>query len=91
VLDSLATGSAVDPTALVQYVLRESYIQTTEDLRLFAEKVKYFNELKMWIAAEKDRDFNAGVALLQRDVTDALSTAGLISSLLEKPAPAPCP
>jgi hypothetical protein len=39
-------GSAVDPNSLVQYVLRESYVQTTEDLRFYAEKVKYFNECK---------------------------------------------
>ena len=39
-------GGAVDPNAIVQYVLRESYMQTTEDLRFYAEKVKYFNECK---------------------------------------------
>jgi hypothetical protein len=39
-------GGAVDPNALVQYVLRESYMQTTEDLRFYAEKVKYFNTTK---------------------------------------------
>jgi hypothetical protein len=33
--------AAMDPNALVQQVLRESYLQTTEDLRHFAEKVKY--------------------------------------------------
>src|SRR5262245_38629173 len=41
-----ASGGAVDPNALVQYVLRESYLQTAEDLRYLAEKVKYFNESK---------------------------------------------
>jgi hypothetical protein len=30
----------VDPNLLVEYVLRESYMATTEDLRLYAEKVK---------------------------------------------------
>jgi hypothetical protein len=40
------TDGAVDPNELVQDVLRESYIQTTEDLRFYAEKVKYFNEIK---------------------------------------------
>ena len=39
-------GAAVDPNALVQHVLRESYLETTEDLGSFAEKVKYFNEAK---------------------------------------------
>ena len=39
-------GGAVDPSALVQSVLRESYLQTTEDLRFFSEKVKHFNATK---------------------------------------------
>ncbi len=39
-------GGAVDPNALVQSVLRESYLQTTEDLRFFSEKVKSFNATK---------------------------------------------
>lgn len=39
-------GGSVDPNALVQWVLRESYLQTTEDLRFYAEKVKGFNEQK---------------------------------------------
>jgi hypothetical protein len=35
-----------DPNALVQWVLRESYLQSTEDLRYYAEKVRHFNEQK---------------------------------------------
>ena len=52
---------AVDPNALVQFVLRESYIQSTEDLRFYAEKVKYFNECKKMIRdyAQKLRDYDA--------------------------------
>jgi hypothetical protein len=42
----MANGGAVDPNALVQEVLRESYLQTTEDLRFYAEKVKSFNGMK---------------------------------------------
>ncbi|MBN1960520.1 MAG: hypothetical protein JW841_06210 [Deltaproteobacteria bacterium] len=37
---------------LVQSVLRESYIEMTEDLRFFAEKVKYFNKVKKDIRNE---------------------------------------
>jgi hypothetical protein len=40
------TGASLDPGALVQAVLRESYLQTTEDLRFYAEKVRHFNRLK---------------------------------------------
>lgn len=39
-------ATSVDPNALVQAVLRESYLETTEDLRLYAEKVRYFNRRK---------------------------------------------
>ncbi len=54
-------AGAVDPNALVQFVLRESYIQTTEDLRFYAEKVKYFNQCKKLIRdyMQKLRDYDA--------------------------------
>lgn len=41
-------GSArsVDVNALVQHVLRQSYVETNRDLRAHAEKVRYYNELK---------------------------------------------
>lgn len=35
-----------DPNAIVQHVLRESYLRNTEDLKSYAEKVKNFNEMK---------------------------------------------
>ena len=55
-----AGGGAIDPNALVQHVLRESYLQTTEDLRFYADKVKYFNEQKAavrkYLAALREYD-----------------------------------
>lgn len=45
-------GGAVDINALVQWVLRESYQETTEDLYFYAEKVKFFNAVKKEIRAE---------------------------------------
>ena len=42
--DRKSEDDSVDPMPLVQYVLRESYQQATEDLRYYAEKVRYFNE-----------------------------------------------
>ena len=45
----LANGPTIDHgdvNALVQQVLREAYQQNTEDLRLYAEKVKFFNKVK---------------------------------------------
>jgi hypothetical protein len=50
VSESAANGGAVDPNALVQYVLRESYLATTEDLRLYADKVQYFNTSEALLA-----------------------------------------
>jgi hypothetical protein len=58
-------GGAVDPNALVQHVLRESYLQTNEDLKSYAEKVKYFNESKKEV-----RDHLQGL----RDATSELKT-----------------
>src|SRR5512141_2320777 len=55
VADQAASGGGVDPNALVQEVLRESYLQTTEDLRFFAEKVKFYNNLKKAIREELTR------------------------------------
>ena len=37
---------AGDVNALVQWVIRESYLRSTEDLRSHAEKVKFYNEKK---------------------------------------------
>ena len=39
----------------VQWVLRESYLSNTEDLRSFAEKVKFFNEVKKQVRDELHR------------------------------------
>jgi hypothetical protein len=44
-----------DINELVQWVLRESYISTTEDLRSFAEKVKSDNEAKTHVRVELHR------------------------------------
>jgi len=42
-------GGLIDPNALVQLVLREAYLSTTEDLRFYAEKVRYFNQAQKQI------------------------------------------
>lgn len=61
------TGVAPDPNALVQHVLRESYLQATEDLRYYAEKVRHFNNTKKAV-----RDY---LAELRKFRASALSTA----------------
>jgi hypothetical protein len=47
--------SPVDVNALVLWVLRASYLETQEDLREYAEKVKYFNAVKKHVREEKLR------------------------------------
>ena len=83
---------AIDPNALVQQVLRDSYLQTTEDLRYFAEKVKYFNQMKKLIREhlQKLRDYDIKFRAAANDknidlcATDAKSRAALtkIASVL---------
>ena len=43
-----------DLNALLQYVIRESYRETVEELRYYAERVRHYNELKAAIQAEID-------------------------------------
>jgi len=52
-----------DPNALVQEVLRESYLQTTEDLRAYAEKVRYYNQQKTLVRdyLQSLREYRANV------------------------------
>ncbi|MBN1962777.1 MAG: hypothetical protein JW841_17740 [Deltaproteobacteria bacterium] len=61
------TGGDVE--ALIEYVLRESYMQTTEDLRFFAEKVKFFNAEKKAIRAHmaKLREISSALASVPED------------------------
>jgi hypothetical protein len=35
-----------DPFALLQWVLREAYLENLEDVRYYAEKIQFFNECK---------------------------------------------
>jgi hypothetical protein len=53
----------------VQYVLRESYLETTEDLRAYAEKVRHFNQLKKAVRRYRAalRDFRASVLSAARE------------------------
>jgi hypothetical protein len=60
----------VDPNALVQHVLRESYLQTTADLRYYAEKVKYINQSKKAI-----REYLQALRCVERKVKAAAHAA----------------
>lgn len=45
-------GGFVDVNALVQFVLRESYLDTSRDLQDYAQKVRFYNDLKKSIRDE---------------------------------------
>jgi hypothetical protein len=50
-----AAKKPADIYAIVKWVLRDSYLQASNDLKSYAEKVKAFNELKKRIRAEITR------------------------------------
>jgi len=60
---------AIDPNALVQHVIRESYMQANEDLKYLAEKVKYYNQLKKRIREylRRLRDYDAKIRIAAHD------------------------
>ncbi|NIM25937.1 MAG: hypothetical protein GTN97_02230 [Nitrosopumilaceae archaeon] len=47
-------GEGTDIESLIQYVLREAYMETSEDLEFYSEKVQHFNDLKSAISANPD-------------------------------------
>jgi hypothetical protein len=48
----LSEAEPADVNALVQWVLRESYLKNNEDLQFYADKVRFFNEQKKAIRDE---------------------------------------
>ena len=77
---ALDVSALYNVEALVQFVLRASYLQTQDDLRSFAEKVKYFNTVKKVVRDE----VAALIARLEQDVKTTLYASDLMLSLPEK-------
>src|SRR4030095_7507165 len=67
-----AISAGTDISALVQEVLREAYLQTTEDLRFYAEKVRYFNQrkkaLREYLSSLRESKANALSAAHARNI-----------------------
>jgi hypothetical protein len=62
---SLKDGSIpIDINSLIQYVLRQAYMETNKDLQLYAAKVKHMNEQKKAIRAylEDLRGMRSGIS-----------------------------
>ena len=65
--------------ALIQEVLRESYLQATEDLRSYAEKVRYFNQQKKAV-----RDYLNSLREAKASILSAAQTRGINLCSVEK-------
>jgi len=79
-----ANDRNLDINALVQSVMRESYLQQTEDLRKYKDKVQYFNETKRKIRDEQDKVRKAKITpgsppLLKMNITAGKGTPPIIS------------
>lgn len=59
-----------DIHAIVQWVLRESYLDTLQDMAFYADKVRFFNETKRAIRAEL-KEANAAFAGMAGQADDA--------------------
>ena len=46
VTDLVFEGSPIDPSALIHWVIRQSYLEQIDELRFMADSVKYFNSQK---------------------------------------------
>jgi len=63
--EKVSESVPLDVNALVQSVLREAYLENTEDLQSYADKVKYFNECKKQV-----RDYVNQIREQAADITD---------------------
>jgi len=70
---ALDKGAMVDINALVQQVLRDAYMENTEDLHFYAQKVKFFNEVKKKMRAELTRARDTLVSVAGAEDTAAVS------------------
>jgi hypothetical protein len=88
--DSGEVSREPDIDALIQEVLRLSYLETVEDLQYYAEKVRRLNEKKRAVRAylAKLREFDgamfratrqAGISPYNPDATDLAATSKLFS------------
>jgi len=72
-----------DINALVQQVIRESYLASAEDLKKYADKVQYYNEQKMKVtdAIEKARraQITPGSSLNKMNIVLEKGTSGQIT------------
>jgi hypothetical protein len=78
IFDQADQNAGLDPNELVQIVLREAYLESNSDLRAYAEKVKYFNEVQKEMRDELKRlqSLKAGVEGQIKCLEDKLDIVG---------------
>jgi len=79
-----ANDRNLDINALVQSVMREAYLQQTEDLKKYKDKVQHFSETKKKIRDELDKVRKAKITpgsppLFKMNITAAKGTPTIIS------------
>ncbi len=75
-----AADAAAEIAALVQQVLRQAYLEANEDLRFYAEKVRYFNAVKKAI-----RDH---ISDMREKLSDARGKSGVrVRTITVRPSP----
>jgi len=68
-----AVNGGIDVNALVQHVLRDAYLENTQDLYFHASKVKFYNELKKGIREELTKAREELAKHAGKDETEAVS------------------
>jgi hypothetical protein len=68
-----AVGGGIDVNALVQHVLRDAYLENTQDLYFHASKVKFYNELKKGIRTELTKAREELAKYAGKEGTEAVS------------------
>lgn len=72
------SGGCIDVNALVQEVLRQSYMEQTQDLEFYAQKVQFYNTLKQQIRGELTKARNEDSASVGLSGSDSdLNTCNL--------------
>ena len=75
-LSAMPAGASMDINALIQSVLRQAYVETNEDLRFYAEKVQYFNELKQTTRAKLQDARKQNTSLTTTNRTKSVQSRG---------------
>ncbi len=68
ITDLATSGAKMDVEALVQSVLSQSYLQTNNDIRAYARKVEFCNEMREQIRSEIKR-----LRDLEQDIHDEIA------------------